>query len=90
MALQLQIQNTEVGAAFDAAYAKIVHFEGHNDGSGIVHFVVDFYADQAARDSNLRRVSRAFYDSPVPDGHITQSLYAYLKTLPEFAGAVDC
>ena len=90
MALQLQITNTEVGASFDAAYAKIIAFHGENVPDQIVEIVVDFYASSAAREANARPVQRLPYHTTLPSGDLMAGLYAYLKSLPEFASAVDC
>lgn len=92
MALQINITQTEVGASFNAAYAKITHFSGHNmpDIGVVVDFTVDCYASLAARDQNARPVHRMHFNISVPEGDLMGGLYNHLKTLPEFDGAEDC
>ena len=92
MALQLNITETEVGASFNAAYAKIVNFHGENmpDIGVEVNFTVDFYASLEAREQNARPVHRMHFNIILPAGDLMTGLYGYLKTLPEFDGAEDC
>ena len=92
MALQLNITDTEVGASFNAAYAKIAHFHGENmPAVGVrVDFIVDFFASSAAREQNARPVHRMHFGISLPEGDLMVGLYNYLKTLPEFEGAEDC
>jgi hypothetical protein len=92
MALQLNITDTEVGASFNAAYAKIVHFHGENmpDAGVMVDFIVDCYASSAAREQNARPVHRMHFGIRLPEGDLMVGLYNHLKTLPEFEGAEDC
>ena len=92
MALQLNLTDTEVGASFHAAYAKIVHFHGENmpDVGVMVDFIVDFFASSAAREHNARPVHRMHFGIRLPEGDLMVGLYGYLKSLPEFEGAEDC
>ena len=92
MALQLNITETEVGASFNSAYAKIVSFHGENmpDFGIMVNFIVDCYASSAAREQNARPVHRMHFDIKLPEGDLMVGLYNHLKTLPEFEGAEDC
>jgi len=87
MALTFNIENTTVGAAFNAAYAKIVDFHGQNNGRVMV--VVDVFASQSARQQDAKPVHRFAYDLPVPNGDLMPGLYASLKSMPEFEGAQD-
>lgn len=87
MALTFNIENTKVGAAFNAAYAKIVDFHGQNNGRVMV--VVDVFASQSARQQEANPVHRFAYDFETPSGDFMPGLYAALKSMPEFEGAQD-
>ena len=51
--------------------------------------LVDFYADKAAREANAQAVLGWNYVTAPLDGDLLPACYAYLKTLPDFAGWVD-
>lgn len=87
MALLINIENTKVGAAFNAAYAKIVSLHGQNNGC--LDVVVDVFASEAAREQQARPVHRAGYTLEIPSGDLMPGLYAALKAMPEFEGAQD-
>jgi hypothetical protein len=99
MALQLNLTSdkTAVGVACPAAYARIVQLQ-FDTKTGKVDVAVDIHADKASRDAGKSPVSGGVYsgvvgkDMPNLDDSIPgvrSALYAYLKTLPDFAGAVD-
>ena len=91
------------GLAVTNAYAKVLSFQGTAKNT---QFVLGFYASQAARTGNKPVVSTQNFscatpqNGPAPAGSaagtlgpevsILTGLYAYLHTLPEFAGATDC
>lgn len=87
MALSINIENTRVGVDFNAAYAKIVDFHGHNNG--YIEFVVDVFASASAREQLANPVHRMGYKLPIPSGDLMPGLYAALKAMPEFEGAQD-
>ena len=86
MALTLAI-STPFGIDLPTAYAKISSFGGNKD---CFTFQVDYFATQAARDAGTPVVKSESYQFNTVDPQNIASLYTYLKTLPEFAGAVDC
>lgn len=94
MALQLDVQ-TEFGITVPDAYAKINTFSGSKE---FIIVDVAFFATQAARDAGNPTVRRQAYQWNRVDQSMTgvtdsdalvSKLYDYLKTLPEFAEAVD-
>jgi len=92
MALQLNIDNSDVGAGFSAAYAKVSNVKVRNrDGDDItVMVMVSLYASETARESNSHVVANWHFNIPMPTGDFLPAIYAALKEMPEFAGAIDC
>jgi len=99
MALRLSIENTAVGVAFSAAYARVegadIHYMPSEDHEShtlvlVAHVQVSFYATEEARFSNARPVHQQNFRMSVPSGDLMPGIYNYLKTLPEFAEAEDC
>ena len=97
MALQLSF-NAPIGVTFATAYAKVK--QGSWDGAtGIVSANVEVYATKAA--SDLRNADGSHVNSPIAAMSVSFPLdlnstmnvvaqtYAFIKTRPEFAGAVD-
>lgn len=86
MALQLAVQNANlVGGDFDEAYAKIDVARSFADHTLIC---VTFYSNANARQLLLSPVHQIDVRAPF-DGRPHADLYNWLKTQPEFAGAVD-
>lgn len=92
MALQLNIDNSDVGVGFSAAYAKISHVRVDNHGGDniIVDVLVDVYASETSRESNSQVVANWHFRIPMPTGDFLPAIYATLKEMPEFTGAIDC
>jgi hypothetical protein len=100
MALQLNLtaDKTAVGLAAPEAYARIVHL-AFDTKTGQVTLAVDVHADAASRAASKSPVTGGIYrgitgvDMPNIDealaSGVRSSLYTWLKTLPDFAGAVD-
>lgn len=101
MALQVTLTDSPVGLAIPAGYARIVQVLA-DFVQGKVQVAVDVYATAAARQAGKRPVSGGQYLADVttdpaakpginPDASegIRTNAYAYLKTLPDFAGATD-
>lgn len=97
MALQLNLADTNVGVPAPEAYARIVSLN-FDVRMNLVHVAVDIYFDQAMREAGKSPVSGGVYtgtvgvDMPSLDDTIPgvrAALYAWLKTLPAFAGATD-
>ena len=92
MALLLNISQTDVGAAFDAAYARVAHAVVENDFDQPPHVdaVVEFYANEQARTNTAKPVHRMNVNMEMPSGDFMQGVYTALKATPGFEGAVDC
>jgi hypothetical protein len=100
MALQLNLtaDKTAVGLAAPEAYARIVQLS-FDTRTGQVTLHVDIHADAAARNAAKAPVAGGVYrgitgiDMPNIDEALAlgvrSSLYTWLKTLPDFTGAVD-
>ena len=94
MALQLSIPSPDsnIGAAFPAAYIRIIF--GRTFAETIV-ITANFYADEAARRDEKDHFAQKHYECLQADlsveagDHLHAPFYRHLKTLPEFAGAVD-
>lgn len=85
MALQVTKEFPQ-GFTAPNAYLKITTFRGDNT---MVHFDCGIFYDEAARNSNKQALDYYNFDIPYQDGMSISSLYTYLKTLPEFANAID-
>ena len=92
MALRMNIENTDIGVAFSAAYARVRTVQVTNDEKRgmYVSVGVDVYATETARTENARAVARIGADVEMPSGDFMPGIYAALKELPEFQGATDC
>jgi hypothetical protein len=93
MALQLSIgTESSIGAAFPAAYARVIF--GRTFAENVV-ITVNLYADEAARRAEKGSFDQKHYECLQSDltveagDHLHAPLYRHLKTLAEFAGAVD-
>lgn len=89
MALQINY-TAPSGVQATTAYARIDRIMGNKDGYQIMGSI--FYT-AATRDANQAPIGNFFYQANgeiTATTNITTSCYDYLKTLPDFAGAVDC
>jgi hypothetical protein len=91
MALQLPLlaKDTLVGEAFPEAYCKVEFVRAFKADSLIW---VNFYANGTARADMKQPVKQREYTVPTEalvGANIIAASYEYLKSLPEFAGAVD-
>lgn len=87
MAIKKQITlktNFNDDVVFDNAYIKVASISGNKD---LLSARVDFYKSQNA--VLLQSVDYAFVPNLGGANFIAQA-YAHLKTLEDFAGAVDC
>ncbi len=78
--------DTKHGMVIPSAYIRIVSFEGDK---ATVRFVVAVYADKQARTDEKQPIEINTYEIPYQDGMDLNSIYTYLKTLPELDGSVD-
>lgn len=90
MALQgpLAAADNLVGYDFPQSYARICFARIDSDTTLIN---VWWYADKAAREANMNPVKQKEYPTATVSltGDIFPAMYAYLKTLPDFAGYID-
>jgi hypothetical protein len=88
MALQMALGDSAVGFNFPEAYARVSIFRGDKN---TLLFNVNWYADAAARAADKQTILEKEYQTETPalSGDLVPALYEYLKTLPEFAGALD-
>jgi hypothetical protein len=94
MALQLSLSETVVGAAFPAAYARIIF--GRTFAENVV-ITVNFYADEQARRDDKQHFDQRHYEclqsdvSPLVQAgdHLHAPFYRWLKAQDAFAGALD-
>ena len=86
MALQLSIDQSNVGVPFQAAYARITTINGTKDR---VSYMVSSYYSQEARQANAQHVMLTHFDAEMPTGTLLEGLYAHLKTQPGFENAID-
>jgi hypothetical protein len=78
---------TPQGFTVDEAYTRITIITATVERADINYIT---YKDQAARNSGLKPISRGGVTMPVTGGNCTfDAAYTHLKSLPEFAGAVD-
>lgn len=86
--MALQLSWTVDETTYPNAYARVLNCAVDSRFSWVV---VGIYADEAARWANVDPVKVESYIAATPSltGDIYTAAYAFLKTLPEFAGAVD-
>lgn len=79
----------DLATVYPASYARIFYVRAMAQDSFIF---VCWYADQAARERGDEPVKAYEYQTPTSNlvGDVYPAAYAYLKTLPEFSGAIDC
>ena len=91
MALQIAIlaEDTLVGTDCPESYVKVEFVRAFKSDSLIW---VNFYANGTARADMKQPVKQTEYTAPTASlvgANIIAASYEYLKTLPEFAGAID-
>lgn len=90
--IQLEINKAtahNIGDVFPESYARIMYVRSMAEQSFIW---VLWYASEAARVADeLPIKSQEFIaETPSLTGDIYPAAYSFLKTLPEFSGAIDC
>lgn len=97
--MALQVENffiSELNLTLPTAYCRFSGLFWH--GSINIDIRTDIYANEEARDKNLQPITSKQYSVLLNDpmaggdlaaGKIQPLVYALLKTLPEFKGAVD-
>lgn len=91
MALQLDLATSGVGLPIKKAYARVNMMRGDKDVF-LVHVV--YYANADARQNNATLVQEKSFFAPASDltsgTNPLEMAYEWLKTQPDFAGAIDC
>lgn len=85
MAIQKSIM-TQYGLTASSCYIKIHRFNGDKN---IIRFDVELYFNADARNNNNQSLEYRSFEIPTPNTDLFPALYNYLKTLPEFSGALD-
>jgi hypothetical protein len=97
MAIQLDIQDSNVGLAAPQAYARIAAVR-YDVAANTVEVAVNIYASAQARTDGKSPIDGGVFvgqpgvDMPVLDDTIPglrAAVYAWLKTLPKFAAGID-
>ena len=95
MALQLSLNDANIGTvSFPSAYVRIIY--GRTFATQVI-ITANFYVDEQARRDEKDHFAQTHYEAPIDDvkplvsdgDHPHAPFYRYLKTLPEFADAVD-
>jgi hypothetical protein len=90
MALQIALTSdvSKTGVSASAAYAKIEVFRSW---AGDTFVLVNFFESEAARRADKSPIHWEEFKAPTEEleGKFYPTVYAFLKTLPEFAGAID-
>jgi hypothetical protein len=87
MALSITITETDIGIPMADTYARIVMWRGEKEQTLIQ---VAHYANADARQANAQPVANRTVFAPTSDCEGMAAMYAWLKTQPDYAGAVDC
>ena len=95
MALQLPHTDPNIGTVpFPSAYVRIIY--GRTFATQVI-VTANFYVDEQARRDEKDHFAQKHYEASIDDvkplvsdgDHPHAPFYRWLKTLPEFAGAVD-
>ncbi len=86
MALKLNLEYSDVGVGITDAYARITNWSGNKDQT---QFTVEFYFNQAARETGARSVRTEAYHVATADAPDISGMYNWLKTQPGYESAED-
>lgn len=89
MALQTNLESSNVGVAFPEAYARINFYRGDKRN---VQIFVDFYANASAASNRAQQIKNMTFTMPFTEitGDFFPSMYTWLKQQPDFVNALDC
>lgn len=88
MALKLNLAQTPIGIALPEAYARISNYDG-SKSELLVRVAVYATADARGADARPIESRQHSLDPATLSGPLMPALYDALKTLPEYAGAMD-
>lgn len=91
MALQLST-TTNMGINSDVSYVRIsrTQIESPVVGQREQNIHLDWYFNANARNQGKDPIGQCVYTRTLNGGGSIDESYTYLKSLPEFAGAIDC
>lgn len=92
MALTLDVSNTPIGVGFTNCYARLATVAVSRQLGGGHSVMIDVAIYATIPDDNTNNVDLRRYHIPLSElgsGDIMGLAYAWLKTHPDFAGAVD-
>lgn len=89
MALRLTLNQTPVGVACPAAYARISGVRADKNEASVLVVV---YASEAARQQYAQEIEVRQHSVSTASlsGALWPAVYAAIKALPEYVGAEDC
>ena len=87
MALSISLTETDIGIPMADTYARIVMWRGDKEQTLIQ---VAHYASKEARQADAQPVANRTVFAPTVDCEGMAAMYAWLKTQPDYAGAIDC
>lgn len=90
MALQIANPNNQLGVVFPEAYARVAAFRSSDKEA--VEIFVYIHATSGAREAGMDPFRVSQYTFPFDlrsSDNIYVQAYNYLKSLPEFSGAID-
>jgi hypothetical protein len=88
MALMLNLPTSPLGIGFPNAYARVARVSGDKNA---IRVMVEIHATEAARHAGAQPIETRLHTLPLPsDAPLYPAIYAALKAMPEYAGAVDC
>jgi len=94
MAIQVNLSSTQYGMPAPEAYVRVMSFSGDKK---YMMAMVAIYYNIAYAGSGARPIDQKPYQFPteqingaIGESSILTGIYNYLKSLPEFAGSIDC
>jgi hypothetical protein len=87
MALSISLDQTDIGIPVADTYARIVMWRGDKDQTLIQ---VAHYASEVARQANAQPIANRTVFAATAECEGMAAMYDWLKTQPDYAGAVDC
>lgn len=87
MALKISLSSSDIGIPIPDTYARIVMWRGDKEQTliQVVHYV-----SEEARRLNSQSVANKTFFVPTSQVGNMESMYNWLKTLPEYENAEDC
>lgn len=89
MALKINVEDSNIGASFSEAYARIVHARVTKHQAV---YSVEVYASEQSRNANKQSIRSDVFSVQLEElsGDIYPALYQHLKTHPFYESGIDC